>query len=347
MSYRVLTGLQANNKLHIGNYLGGILPVINMQKKADNDTKFFMFVPDLHSFTLPIDYTSLYQNVLENVKIYLAAGIDPSTEKTIMYRQSYVPAHSELAWILSCFGYFGELNRMTQFKDKSVKYDNVSVGLFTYPLLMAADILLYEAEYIPVGDDQKQHLELTRDIAIRMNNKFEERYPEGLFVVPKPWQEQLRFMHADEGVRIRSLTEPTKKMSKSDFDEKGTIYLTDNPQYAAKKIMSSTTDSYGSVKWDWDNQPGITNLIQISYLLGNQSKEQVLDQWEGQTKYGDFKKYVSGIVETFLTDFQSRLDMYSQDQIEKILIGGETRANQIAMRVLNKTQNAVGLRASN
>jgi len=231
MPKTILTGLRANGDLTIGNYLGAILPMVQILRDLQPEDKFFLFVPDLHSFVTPIDHAQLYQNVLNNVKFYLASGIDYSKDNVFLYRQSQIPAHSELAWILSCFGYYGELQRMIQFKEKAKQQgQNVSVGLFTYPILMAADILLYNADYVPVGEDQKQHLELTRDLAIRFNNKFGD-----VFVIPKPWSEQLEFTKRTEGVKICSLTNPTKKMSKSITDPKGTILLTDDPELAAKK----------------------------------------------------------------------------------------------------------------
>lgn len=228
----VLTGLRANANFHIGNYLGAILPMIKLQKKHAGEYQVNMFVPDLHSFTTPIDHGKLYQNTMNNLKVFVAAGLDIDNKDTYIYRQSYIPAHSELAWILDCFTYFGEASRMIEFKEKSNRAgsDTVSVGQLNYPVLMAADILLYGAKYIPLGDDQKQHLELTRDLAIRLNNKFEK----DLFVVPEEWKKQLAFTDRNS-VRIRSLRNPDKKMSKSIEDPAGTIALTDKPEDAAKR----------------------------------------------------------------------------------------------------------------
>jgi tryptophanyl-tRNA synthetase len=341
---RILTGLQANSTLHIGNYVGAILPMVKAQKELGIEDKFFMFVPDLHSFTLPIDHETFYQQILDNVKVYLAAGIDPNQTNTLLYRQSFVPAHSELAWILSCFSHFGEMSRMTQFKDKSEKHDVVTVGLFTYPILMAADILLYGAEYIPLGDDQKQHIEIARDIAIRMNNKFEKQFPDGLFTPPKAWKDQLEFMGVDEGIRIRSLTNPEKKMSKSVSDPKGTILLTDTPQEAAKKIMSAQTDTVGEIHWDWQNQPGITNLLQLHYLFGSETKDETIIKWTGHTRYGDLKKEVADRVEAFLLEIQGKIRQVSDVEVENILKLGETKANEIANQTLTRVQKALGLR---
>lgn len=241
----ILTGLRANNQLHIGNYLGAVLPVIDLQKKYGGDYQINMFVPDLHSFTTPIDHSRLQQQIIDNVRLFLAAGLDYNSPSTYVYRQSYISAHSEMAWILSCFTGFGELSRMTQFKEKSEdqKDDHVSAGLFTYPVLMAADILLYNAEWVPVGDDQRQHLELTRDLAIRFNNKFDSE----IFTVPNEWDKQLAFAVRQSGLRIRSLRNPEKKMSKSIEDPAGTIMMTDSPAASAKKIMSATTNSTLSI----------------------------------------------------------------------------------------------------
>jgi tryptophanyl-tRNA synthetase len=340
MSHRILTGLQANSTLHIGNYLGGILPMVQLQKSLKTDDHMFMFVPNLHSFTLPIDHSKLYQQTLDNVRYYMAAGIDVENPNTFIYRQSMISAHSELAWILSCFAYMGEMNRMTQFKDKSDKNDNVSVGLFTYPILMAADILLYGAEYVPVGDDQKQHLELARDIAIRMNNRFEKH----IFIVPKAWNDQLEFREQSEGVRIRSLSNPEKKMSKSVADPKGTILLTDAPQEARKKIMSATTDNEANIRWDWQHQPGITNLLQLNYLLSGNSKDEVVNRWAGETMYGPLKQETADLVANFLTEIQENVSHISNEKVETVLTQGEEKAKIYASQTLELVQKKLGLR---
>jgi tryptophanyl-tRNA synthetase len=229
----ILTGLRANGEFHLGNYLGAILPMVNLQQKHANDYQLNMFVPDLHSFTTPIDHSTLYDQTIQNLKMFLAAGLDINQPNTYIYRQSYIPAHSELTWILDCFSYFGELSRMTQFKDKSEGKDNVSVGLFNYPVLMAADILLYNAKWIPVGEDQRQHVEFARDLSMRINNKFGK-----VFVVPEDNAKQTEFSDRTEPIRIRSLRTPEKKMSKSVEDPAGTILLSDNPFDAAQKVMS-------------------------------------------------------------------------------------------------------------
>ncbi len=349
MSNTILTGLRANSELTLGNYLGGILPIIELQKKMTLEDKFFFFVPDLHSFVTPIDNTTLFDNTIRNVKTFLACGFDPKPENVFLYRQSAIPAHCELAWILSCYTHMGELSKMIQFKEKSQKsHDSkepINVGLFTYPILMAADILLYGADYIPVGEDQRQHIEITRDIAIRFNNKFTNQFPDGAMpTIPKPWKEQLEFLGKTEGVRIRSLSNPEVKMSKSIVDSKGTILLNDVPTHAAKKIMSATTDSFGEVRFDWVERPGITNLLTILSLLSNKNIEEVKKTWEGHSRYGDLKKEVATVVENFLTQFQKNMSNISDQTVLDILEKGESNARIIADKTLQRVQRAVGIR---
>src|SRR3990172_11154123 len=196
----VLTGLRSNDEFHLGNYLGAILPMVELQKKHAGQCQLNMFIPDLHSFTTPVEHGMLYEQTLENLKVFVAAGLDIEQPDTFIYRQSYIPAHSEMTWLLDCFAYFGELSRMTEFKEKGKQQTNVSIGLFNYPVLMAADILLYDARWVPVGDDQRQHVEFTRDLGLRMNKKFGE-----LFVVPEDNSKQMDLVGRSEPVRIRSL----------------------------------------------------------------------------------------------------------------------------------------------
>jgi tryptophanyl-tRNA synthetase len=345
----ILTGLRSNSSFHLGNYLGAIQPIINLQTNLSGKYQVNMFIPDLHSFTTPIDHSALYQQTIDNLKLYVAAGLNIEDPDTYIYRQSYISAHSELTWILSCFTYFGELRRMTQFKDKSGLSEsdelfgdqaNVSAGLFIYPVLMAADILLYDAKWVPVGEDQRQHLELTRDLAIRFNNKFE-----GIFTVPEDWKHQLEFMLRDSGSRIRSLKNPDKKMSKSVNDPAGTINLSDDPELAAKKVMSATTDSIGSINLDWEKQPGISNLLQILALLKNKSIDGVATEWQGQSNYGDLKQVVADQVKTFLTDLQNKLKNVDESLIISKLNNDEQKIREIANSKLLKVQKAVGLRS--
>ncbi len=335
----ILTGIRSNEEPTLANYLGAFVPIVEMQRKYAGDYQINMFVPDLHSFTTPIDHQDLYQNTLTNIKYFLAAGLDISNDNTFIYRQSFVPAHSELAWILDCFTYVGEMQRMTQFKDKS-EGGSITMGLMNYPVLMAADILLYQASWVPVGEDQFQHLEITRDIATRFNNKFGE-----IFTVPHDTAKQTAFMNRDSGLRIRSLTDPTKKMSKSSSDEKSKILLNDDPAKAHKKVMSATTDSVGVVNFDWDNQPGITSLLQILALLKGESQDAINRQWVGSTSYGDFKRAVAEAVESFLADFQSKLASIDDDALVTKLEESERAMREQSGRTLVDVQRAVGLRA--
>ena len=341
---RILTGLRANNDLTLGNYLGALLPMVDMAKKRADDYDINLFVPDLHSFTTPIDHTQLQGQIMQNLRVFVAAGLPIDHENVFVYRQSYVPAHSELTWILDCFTGFGEMNRMTQFKDKSSKLseDRISVGLFNYPVLMAADILLYNASYVPVGDDQTQHLEFTRDIAERINNRFGD-----LFTVPEAVPKQHEFFGKDQGLRIKDLLDPTKKMSKSDETGRGVIFMSDTPEAAAKKIMGATTDSYGEVKYDTKERPGISNLLQIQALLSDTPLKDVIAKYEGQTMYGDLKKAVAQVVADFLRDFQARLASVDDQAIVAKLQTSEAAMNQVASATLLRAQQAVGLRPNN
>lgn len=360
----ILTGVRSNDEPTLGNYLGAFVPMVRLQKEKAGDYQLNMFVPDLHSFTTPVDHGSLYERTLKNLKYFIAAGLDVNNPDTYIYRQSFISAHSELTWILDCFTYMGEMSRMTQFKEKSQNYlvteegekllaedgealivdtvqnNSVSVGLFNYPVLMAADILLYGAKWVPVGDDQKQHLEITRDIAIRMNNKFGD-----VFTVPEDWKHQLEFASLDSGVRIRSLSNPDKKMSKSIQDPRGTVLLSDDPADAAKKVMSATTDSVGEIHFNWENQPGVTNLLQILALLGERDQAHVNAEWEGKSSYGELKKAVADVVQTFLTDFQARYAAVDEDALVSKLVASEDSMRTVANATLLTVQQAVGLRS--
>ena len=342
----ILTGLRANNDLHIGNYFGALLPMIDMATTKANEYQINLFVPDLHSFTTPIEHRELHDQILHNVKIFAAAGLPLDNPDIHIYRQSYVAAHSELTWILDCFTGFGEMNRMTQFKDKSAKLheDRISVGLFNYPVLMAADILLYDALYVPVGDDQTQHLEFTRDIATRMNNRFADVFPEGIFTVPLAVPKQHEFFGKDQGLRIKDLVDPTKKMSKSDETGKGVIFLGDTPETAAKKIMSATTDSVGAVHYDRAHQPGIANLLDVLALLTRRPVADVAAEWEGNERYGDLKKSVAAAVVAFLEAFQATFASLDEQAIRAKLESSESVMNETARKTLLRAQQAVGLR---
>jgi tryptophanyl-tRNA synthetase len=335
----ILTGLRSNSEFHIGNYLGAIVPMMQLQHGLKEQYQLNMFVPDLHSFTTPIDHTKLYRQTIDNIKVYVAAGLDIDNPSTYVYRQSHISAHTELTWILDCFAYFGELSRMTEFKEKSGDQANVSVGLFNYPVLMAADILLYGAKWVPVGEDQRQHLELTRDLALRMNNKFGE-----LFTVPNEWQKQLQFVGLERGIRIRSLRNPEKKMSKSVDDPAGTIMLTDKPDEAAAKVMSATTDSENKINYDWDKQPGVTNLLQILALCDGKTQPEITQLWQGKTTYGELKSAVAESVVKVLSGLQERLSQIDEVKLVAKLEQDEKAMTDVANDTLIKVQKAVGLR---
>jgi tryptophanyl-tRNA synthetase len=336
----ILTGIRANNDLHIGNYFGALLPMIDMAKNRSSDYQINLFVPDLHSFTTPIDHDKLQAQIMHNLKIFVAAGLPLDNPDIHIYRQSYIPAHSEMTWILDCFTGFGEMSRMTQFKDRSAKLgsDRVSVGVFNYPVLMASDILLYGGKYVPVGDDQSQHLEFTRDIAERLNKQFGE-----LFVVPEPVAKQHEFFGKDQGLRIRDLVDPAKKMSKSDDSNKGVIFLGDTPDEATNKIMSATTDSFtDGINLDIKERPGVTNLVQIHDLLQPDAHEQIMNSAD----YKELKTKVAGTVRDFLIDFHNRLAVADEEAILRKLEADESAMNKVAGDRLLRVQKAVGLRPS-
>lgn len=337
----ILTGLRANNDLHIGNYLGAILPIVDMAKQKAGECQVNLFVPDLHSFTTPIDHSQLQAAIMNNVRVYAAAGLPMDSNDVHIYRQSYIPAHSELTWILDCFTGMGEMSRMTQFKDKSARLneDRISLGLFNYPVLMAADILLYGATYVPVGDDQSQHLEFTRDIAMRMNKQFGE-----IFTVPKAVKQQHAFFGKDQGLRIKDLQDPSKKMSKSDESGKGVIFMNDSLDVARKKIMSAVTDDRASIHYDKENQPGITNLLDLLALFSGKDISEIVKQYQGQTMYGPLKKDVADSICAFLEDFQTKLAAVDDAKLTKKLELSETAMTAQAGQTLLKAQRAVGLR---
>jgi tryptophanyl-tRNA synthetase len=338
----ILTGIRANNDLTLGNYFGAILPIIDMATKHADEHTVILFVADLHSFITPVEHDKLQEQIMHTVRTFSAAGLPMNHPNVHMFRQSYVPAHSELTWILDCFTGFGEMSRMIQFKEKSAKMgeDRNSVGIFNYPVLMASDILLYGAEYVPVGEDQTQHLEYTRDIAERMNNQFGGE----ILKVPKAVKAQHKFFGNDQGLRIKDLQDPTKKMSKSDETGNGVIFLGDQPEVAAKKIMGATTDSIGVINFDWEKQPGITNLLQLLALATERPQANVNKQWEGVTAYGDLKKAVAAAVTGFLQGLQAQLDKVDDVALLKKLIQSESAMNTAANRTLHKVQKAVGLR---
>ncbi|SDF51585.1 tryptophanyl-tRNA synthetase [Thermoanaerobacter thermohydrosulfuricus] len=321
---KVFSGVQPSGDIHIGNYLSAMRQFVALQE----DYECFFCAVDLHALTVPQDPKVLKEKTIELAALYLAIGLDP--KKVTIFIQSHVPAHAELAWLLQCITYFGELSRMTQFKDKSKGKESVSVGLFTYPDLMAADILLYNTHYVPVGEDQKQHLELTRDIAQRFNNRFGET-----FVVPEPMILKL-------GARIMSLTDPTKKMSKSDSDPNNRINLLDEPSVIKKKIMRAVTDSETEIKLDWENKPGVSNLLTIYSLFTGMEIEEVVNKFKGQG-YGTLKKELAEVVIDKLTVIQKNYKDLSRDYVLKVLKEGAERAQAVAEKTLKEVKEKMGL----
>ena len=286
----VFSGVQPSGELTIGNYLGALRNWVKMQE----DYECIFCVVDLHAITVRQDPVALRKATLDVLALYLACGIDPN--KSTIFVQSHVPEHTQLSWVLNCYTYFGEMSRMTQFKDKSARYaENINVGLFDYPVLMAADILLYQAKSVPVGDDQKQHLELTRTLAERFNSKYSETFniPDALIV--------------KEGAKIMSLQDPTKKMSKSDPLEKASIYLDDSEAIIRKKIASAVTDSDGIIKYDEVNKPGISNLLNILSCCTNKSISDLEAEFE-EVGYGEFKKAVADAIITLLMPIQEKYE---------------------------------------
>jgi tryptophanyl-tRNA synthetase len=321
---RILSGVQPSGNIHLGNYVT-MKNFVELQEDKD----CFYCVVDLHSITVEQDPKKLRERTIELAGLYVAIGLDP--EKVTLFIQSHVPAHAELAWILQCNSYMGELSRMTQFKDKSSKNDSVTNGLFTYPILMAADILIYEADYVPVGSDQKQHLELTRDIAIRFNNKYGET-----FTVPKP-------LIKKQGARIMSLADPNNKMSKSDEDKKATIYVLDEPKVIRKKIMSAKTDSDMNVKFDMENKKAISNLLTIYSEFTDYSIKDLEEKYEGEG-YGTFKKDLAEVVIKELEPIRKKYEsILASGQINDILKNGADRANKVSQKVLKDVKNKIGL----
>ncbi|MCF0109657.1 MAG: tryptophan--tRNA ligase, partial [Erysipelotrichaceae bacterium] len=285
---RMLSGIKPTGQLHLGNYIGALRNFVNYQ----DDYEMIAFIANLHCITVPQDPKELNKNLKDCVALYLACGLDPN--KATIFLQTDVMEHAQLGFIMCCNTYLGELNRMTQFKDKQAKGEkNLTGGIYTYPTLMSADILMYDADYVPVGEDQKQHVELCRDTAIRFNNRYGQT-----FKVPEP-------LIAEVGARIMSLSDPTKKMSKSDETNKGCIYLLDDLKAARKKIMSAVTDDKARVHYDPVEQPGISNLMQIMSSLSGKSFEEIEKEFEGQG-YGAFKKVVADVVCAELEMIQNR-----------------------------------------
>ncbi len=333
----ILTGIRVNGEMTLGNFLGALLPMVRLTNAYSSTHNINIFVPDLHTIIGDIE-GNLSENTYKSLRYYLAAGLIPN-ENVHFYRQSRVPAHSELCWILDCVASVGELSRMTQYKEKGNDRPSVNVGIFNYPVLMAADILLYSATYVPVGEDQFQHLELARNLALRFNNKYGD-----IFTLPAPSKEQISFMREDSAVRIRDLVHPEKKMSKSTLAENSKILMSDSPERAAKKILSATTDSLSRINFDFFNQPGISNLLVIDSLLTDRPLHDVIGTWAGETHYGDLKQSVASHLSAFLSEFQLKLKQYPDSLIDELLERGEAHANSVANAKLLEAQRAIGLR---
>lgn len=324
---RMLSGIKPTGELTLGNYIGAIKNFVKLQ----DEYELFIFIADLHALTMPQEKAELRRRIKEIAAMYIACGIDP--EKTTIFIQSEIPAHPMMGYLMECTSYIGELNRMTQFKEKTKNQKNEAIrcSLYTYPALMAADILLYDPEYVPVGDDQKQHVELTRNLAQRFNNKYGD-----FFTIPEPISPKI-------GARIMDLQDPTSKMSKSDDNDKGCILLLDDINIAKKKIRSAVTDNEKSIKYDPINKPGISNLLSIYSVLSNKAILELEKEYQG-VGYGDFKKALSLVVAEELTKIQTKYyEVINSNYLNEVLDKGAERANQIAMKKVYKAFNKVGL----
>ena len=326
---RLISGIQPSGTITLGNYLGAIKNFVKLQDELV-DTDILVFIADLHAITVSQDKQALRKNIKSLAAIYLACGLDP--EKVHIFIQSEVPAHNQLGWVMECNSYIGELERMTQFKDKKVKQvAGVSAGLLTYPSLMAADILLYDANLVPVGVDQKQHLELTRNLAERFNTKYGDT-----FVVPEPYI-------AKTGAKIMSLTEPEKKMSKSDENPKSYISLLDELPVIMKKIKSAVTDSDATIKYDLENKPGISNLLTIYSCISGMTIAEIEAKYEN-SNYAEFKNDLANVVANEIEPIQKRYnELINSKELDEILDQGRDYANYLANRKLSKVYNKVGL----
>ncbi len=322
---KMLSGIKPSGRLTLGNYIGAIRKFVEYQ----DEYELYVFIANLHAITVAQDKAELKKNTKDLIALYLACGLDP--KKVTIFLQSDVHEHAELGWILTCNSYMGELQRMTQYKDKTAKGETgITAGLFTYPSLMAADILLYDADYVPVGIDQKQHVELTRNLAERFNNRYGET-----FVIPEP-------VVAKVGAKIYSLQNPTKKMSKSEENPKGTIDLLDEPSLALKIVMSAVPDSLGIIQYDPENQPVISNLLTILSSLNGESIESIVNRYEGKG-YGEFKKEVGQQVFDFLADLQKRYnEIIASGMAEQVIKEGNEKASFIARKKLSKVKRKIG-----
>lgn len=322
---RVFSGVQPTGNIHIGNYLGALKQFVELQ----DENECIYCIVDMHSITVPQDPKELRKHTLDVAALYLAVGIDP--KKSIVFVQSDVPGHAELSWVLTCNSYTGELSRMTQFKDKSKGKESAPTGLFTYPILMAADILLYDTDIVPVGNDQKQHIELCRDIATRINNKCKKT-----FVVPDG-----RFLKA--GARIMALDDPEKKMSKSAENIHSRISLLDEPNKIKKSIMRATTDSEGSIRFDPQNKPGVSNLLTIYSVFSGMEMADIEKKYEG-CGYGDFKKDLVEVTTQALSPIKEKYnEIRESEELLRVLKDGAERANAIAEKTMKRVKEKFGL----
>lgn len=325
----MLSGIQPSGELHIGNYLGAIK---NWAERADEYDCYY-FMADMHTITVRQDPAELRRRVLTQLATYIACGLDP--EKNTLFIQSHVPSHAQLAWVLNCYTMFGELSRMTQFKDKSARHaDNINAGLFDYPVLMAADILIYQPDYVPVGEDQRQHIEICRDIANRFNGIYGD-----VFKIPEPYIPQV-------GARVMSLTSPESKMSKSDKDPNGCVYMLEKPEDIARKFKKAVTDSDASVRFDPAGKPGVSNLMQIYAAATGRTFKAIEAEFAGRG-YGDFKKTVGDAVVELLRPIREETEHLLADKayLEGVYRAGAERAAYTANRTLSKVFKKVGLLA--
>lgn len=321
----IFSGVQPTGTITLGNYIGAFRQFVALQ----HEYNCHFCVVDQHAITVRQDPKELQETIRSLAALYIACGIDP--DKATLFIQSEVPAHAQAAWMMQCISYIGELERMTQFKDKSAKQEGVSAALLTYPPLMAADILLYNTNLVPVGEDQKQHLELTRDLAERFNSRYGKTFIIPEVSIPKT------------GARIKSLQDPTKKMSKSDENNKATILLLDTPKQIEKKIKSAVTDSEGVVRFDEENKPGVSNLLTIEAALTNKTINEVVEKYDGK-QYGDFKAGVAQVVVEHLTPIQERYyALIDSPELDEILDCGAEKANEVASATLKRMENAMGL----
>ncbi|AEH48931.1 tryptophan--tRNA ligase [Parageobacillus thermoglucosidasius] len=319
------SGIQPSGVITLGNYIGAMRQFVELQ----NEYNCYFCIVDQHAITVPQDPQELQKNIRSLAALYLAVGIDPN--KATLFIQSEVPAHAQAGWMLQCLSYIGELERMTQFKDKSAGKEAVSAGLLTYPPLMAADILLYKTDIVPVGEDQKQHIELTRDLAERFNKRYGE-----IFTIPEPRIPKI-------GARIMSLADPTKKMSKSDPNKKSFITLLDDAKAVEKKIKSAVTDSEGVIRYDKENKPGISNLLNIYSILANKTIEELEQEYAGKG-YGVFKADLAQVIIDTLTPIQEKYyHLLESSTLDEVLDKGAEKANKVATEMLEKMEQAMGL----